>query len=156
MRRGICAGPCRWGGARRGRHSLQPGTAHLAGLPPTAGLIAFAAGAIGFAAFGANRFLACADLTIAPIFAGGLATLAATESRDYFALWWPLGRDLKGETIEGVLVIAFQAPLSFLNGYKFQDGARRAARQRRTPLNLIVPEASSIVEIDFTRRANSH
>jgi MFS superfamily sulfate permease-like transporter len=106
--------------------SSQLGTAHLAGLLPTAGLIAFAAGAIGFAAFGANRFLvACADSTIAPIFAGGLATLAATGSRDYFALWWPPGRDLKGETIEGVLVIAFQAPRSFLNAHKFQDGAQR-------------------------------
>ena len=61
--------------------SSQLGTAHLAGLLHTAGLIAFAAGAIGFAAFGANRFLVtCADSTIAPIFAGGLATLAATGS----------------------------------------------------------------------------
>jgi sulfate permease, SulP family len=65
----------------------QLGTAHLAGFPPTAGLIAFAAGAIGFAALGANRFVAvCADSTIAPIFAGGLATLAATGSHDYLAL----------------------------------------------------------------------
>jgi sulfate permease, SulP family len=66
------------------------------------------------------------------------------------SIWWPPGRDLKGETIEGVLVIAFQAPLSFLNAYKFQDSARRAVRQSRIPLDLIVLEASSIVEIDFT------
>ncbi|MGH6847153.1 MAG: SulP family inorganic anion transporter [Methylocella sp.] len=66
------------------------------------------------------------------------------------SIWWPPGRDRKGETIEGVLVIAFQAPLSFLNAYKFQDSARRAVRQGRTPLDLIVLEASSIVEIDFT------
>jgi sulfate permease, SulP family len=66
------------------------------------------------------------------------------------SIWWPPGSDLKGETIEGVRVIAFQAPLSFLNAYKFQDGARRAVRQSRTPLDLIVLEASSIVEIDFT------
>jgi MFS superfamily sulfate permease-like transporter len=66
------------------------------------------------------------------------------------SIWWPPGRDLKSETIEGVLVIAFQAPLSFLNAYQFQDGARRVARQSPTPLNLIVLEASSIVEIDFT------
>jgi SulP family sulfate permease len=50
-------------------------------------LIAFAAGSVGFAAFGANRFVAaCADSTIAPIFAGGLATVAASGSHDYFAL----------------------------------------------------------------------
>ena len=66
------------------------------------------------------------------------------------SIWWPPGRDPKGETIEGVLVIAFQAPLSFLNAYAFQDGARRVVRQSRTPLDLIVLEASSIVEIDFT------
>ena len=33
---------------------------------------------------------------------------------------------------------------------RVQDGARRAVRQSRTPLDLIVLEASSIVEIDFT------
>jgi MFS superfamily sulfate permease-like transporter len=66
------------------------------------------------------------------------------------SIWWPPGRDLKSETIEGVLVIAFQAPLSFLNAYQFQDGARCVARQSPTPLDLIVLEASSIVEIDFT------
>jgi SulP family sulfate permease len=70
------------------------------------------------------------------------------------SIWWPPGRHLKGETIEGVVVIAFQAPLTFLNVYKFQDGARRAIiqhrKQRRAPPGLIVLEASSIVEIDFT------
>jgi sulfate permease, SulP family len=78
------------------------------------------------------------------------ARLITLEKVPGTSIWWPPGRDFKGETIEGVLVIAFQAPLSFLNAYKFQDGARRAARQSRTPLDLIVLEASSIVEIDFT------
>jgi MFS superfamily sulfate permease-like transporter len=65
----------------------QMATAHLAGFPPTTGLIAFAAASIGFAAIGANHFLvACADSTIAPIFAGGLATVAASGNHDYFAL----------------------------------------------------------------------
>jgi SulP family sulfate permease len=65
----------------------QMATAHLAGFPPATGLIAFAAASVGFAAIGANHFLvACADSTIAPIFAGGLATLAASGSQDYFAL----------------------------------------------------------------------
>jgi sulfate permease, SulP family len=66
------------------------------------------------------------------------------------SIWWPPSRDHKGETIEGVLVMAFQAPLSFLNAYKFQDSARRAMRQSGVPPELIVLEASSIVEIDFT------
>ncbi|PZR84248.1 MAG: hypothetical protein DLM68_13185 [Hyphomicrobiales bacterium] len=78
------------------------------------------------------------------------ARLITFEKVPGTSIWWPPGRDLKGETVEGVLVIAFQAPLSFLNAYKFQDSARRVVRQSRTPLNLIVLEASSIVEIEFT------
>ncbi|OJW31046.1 MAG: hypothetical protein BGO51_26680 [Rhodospirillales bacterium 69-11] len=56
----------------------QLATARLAGLPPETGLFAALAGGIGFAVFGTNRFLSAgADSTIAPIFAGGLAALAA-------------------------------------------------------------------------------
>jgi SulP family sulfate permease len=62
----------------------QLATARLAGMPTETGLYAFAAGALAFAAFGVNRFLSAgADSTIAPIFAGGLAALAATGTRDY-------------------------------------------------------------------------
>jgi MFS superfamily sulfate permease-like transporter len=62
----------------------QLATARLAGLPPATGLVAFVAGTLGFAIFGTNRFLSCgADSTIAPIFAGGLAAIAATASPDY-------------------------------------------------------------------------
>jgi MFS superfamily sulfate permease-like transporter len=65
----------------------QIGTVHLAGFPSSAGLIAFAAGTAGFAVLGANRFLVvCADSTMAPIFAGGLAAMAATGSGHYFGL----------------------------------------------------------------------
>ena len=57
----------------------QMATAHLAGFPPVQGFAAFAAGAAGFALIGANRYLVvCADSTIAPIFAAGLAHLAMT------------------------------------------------------------------------------
>jgi sulfate permease, SulP family len=78
------------------------------------------------------------------------ARLITFEKVQGTSIWWPPGRDHKGETIEGVLVVAFQAPLSFLNAYAFQDSARRVVKQSRTPLDLIVLEASSIVEIDFT------
>jgi SulP family sulfate permease len=78
------------------------------------------------------------------------ARLITFERVPETSIWWPPGRDLKGETIEGVRVIAFQAPLSFLNAYTFQDGARRAVSDSRAPIELIVLEASSIVEIDFT------
>jgi MFS superfamily sulfate permease-like transporter len=55
-------------------------------MPPQAGLFTFAAGAVGFAVFGTNRFLvAGADSTIAPIIASGLAALAGIGSPAYGA-----------------------------------------------------------------------
>jgi sulfate permease, SulP family len=65
----------------------QLATARLAGMPPETGLYAFAAGSLAFAAFGANRFMSvAADSTIAPIIAGGVASLAAVGSPHYAEL----------------------------------------------------------------------
>jgi MFS superfamily sulfate permease-like transporter len=65
----------------------QMATARLGGFSPLIGLFAFLAGSTAFAVFGSNRFLSSgADSTITPIFAGGLAMLAATGSTDYAAL----------------------------------------------------------------------
>ena len=65
----------------------QMATARLAHVPPQIGFFAFIMGSIGFAVFGANRFLSCgADSTITPIFAGGLLLMAASSSPDYQAL----------------------------------------------------------------------
>jgi MFS superfamily sulfate permease-like transporter len=65
-------------------------------------------------------------------------------------VWWPPHPTVKGEKEDGVLVMAFQAPLSFLNAQDFRRGILDAlARQDRTP-RLVVLEASSIVAIDYT------
>ena len=65
----------------------QMATAKLGGFTPETGFFAFMAGSLGFALFGANRFLSCgADSTITPIFAGGLALLAASGSSEYGSL----------------------------------------------------------------------
>jgi sulfate permease, SulP family len=65
----------------------QLATARLAGMPPETGLYAFVAGSLAFAAFGANRFMSvAADSTIAPIFAGGVASLAAVGTPHYTEL----------------------------------------------------------------------
>lgn len=65
----------------------QMATARLGGLAPEIGFLAFIAGSLGFALLGSNRFLSCgADSTIAPIFAGGLALLAASGSPQYHTL----------------------------------------------------------------------
>jgi sulfate permease, SulP family len=65
----------------------QMATARLGGFDPQIGFFAFLAGSLAFAAFGSNRFLSCgADSTITPIFAGGLAVLAASGTPDYAVL----------------------------------------------------------------------
>ncbi|MGY3469396.1 SulP family sulfate permease [Bradyrhizobium sp. LM6.11] len=65
----------------------QMATARLGGFAPQIGFFAFMAGSLGFAMLGGNRFLSCgADSTITPIFAGGLAALAAAGSPDYQGL----------------------------------------------------------------------
>src|SRR6201995_5625093 len=79
----------------------QMATARLGGFEPQIGFFAFIAGSVGFAMLGGNRFLSCgADSTITPIFAGGLAALAATGSADYQALAIALA------LIVGVMLVA--------------------------------------------------
>ncbi|MGD0721873.1 MAG: SulP family inorganic anion transporter [Roseiarcus sp.] len=65
-------------------------------------------------------------------------------------IWWPkTSAGQAGETIPGVLVIAPQAPLSFLNAYEFEHAIQRLTAAR-APVRLVVIEADSIVEIDYT------
>lgn len=65
----------------------QMATARLGGFAPQIGFFAFMAGSLGFALLGGNRFLSCgADSTITPIFAGGLAAMAAVGSPEYQGL----------------------------------------------------------------------
>lgn len=65
----------------------QMATARLGGFAPQIGFLAFIAGSLGFAILGGNRLLSCgADSTITPIFASGLALLAASGSPDYVPL----------------------------------------------------------------------
>ena len=62
----------------------QLATARLVGMPPIAGLAAFVAGTLAFAAIGANRFMSVgADSTIAPIMASALVAIAAAGSGPY-------------------------------------------------------------------------
>jgi sulfate permease, SulP family len=65
----------------------QLATARLTGMPPMAGLFAFAAGTFAFAAFGGNRFVSVgADSTIAPIMAGALVALAVPGAVQYASM----------------------------------------------------------------------
>jgi sulfate permease, SulP family len=60
-------------------------------------------------------------------------------------IWWPT----KGEKIDGLLVLGFQAPLAFLNAEIFSRGVRHEI-DACPKLKLMVLEASSIAEIDYT------
>ncbi|MBX7431855.1 SulP family inorganic anion transporter [Mycobacterium sp. Y57] len=65
----------------------QLATARLADMPPITGFCAFIAGSVVFAVLGSNpRMSVGADSTIAPLFAAGVAALAATGSADYVGL----------------------------------------------------------------------
>src|SRR6476659_6592220 len=65
----------------------QLATARLAGMPPETGIYAFVAGSVAFAILGANRFMSVgADSTIAPIFAGGLASIALASGHGHAQL----------------------------------------------------------------------
>ncbi len=65
----------------------QMATARLGNLSPQAGFFAFIAATLAFAVFGSSRQVSTgADSTITPIFAGGLALLAASGAPHYAAL----------------------------------------------------------------------
>jgi len=66
------------------------------------------------------------------------------------SIWWPPSAANVGDQIPGVLVAAFQAPLSFVNADRFKLGLRGMLDARHGSVKLIVLEASNIVEIDYT------
>jgi sulfate permease, SulP family len=64
-------------------------------------------------------------------------------------VWWPQSPKMKGEKLEGVMVLAFQAPLAFVNADIFERNTIQAM-DSRPGLKLVVLEASGIAAIDFT------
>ncbi|MGH6819101.1 MAG: SulP family inorganic anion transporter [Methylovirgula sp.] len=64
------------------------------------------------------------------------------------SIWWPPTPNQKGETLAGVAVLAFDAPLSFLNAYRFRREITDILRS--APAKLVVLEATNISQIDFT------
>lgn len=65
-------------------------------------------------------------------------------------VWWPQNTALTGERLPAALIVAFQAPLSFLNADTFQRDLAAAIERRNGSMRLVVLEASSIVEIDYS------
>ncbi|PTM93542.1 SulP family inorganic anion transporter [Mycoplana dimorpha] len=66
------------------------------------------------------------------------------------SIWWPPNGEPAGERVEGVLVVAFQAPLSFVNAGRFGRDFRAMVAARAGSLNHVIFEASSVIDIDYT------
>ncbi|MDE2182938.1 MAG: SulP family inorganic anion transporter [Alphaproteobacteria bacterium] len=66
------------------------------------------------------------------------------------SVWWPPSGGAAGGAEGGVLVLAYQAPLSFLNAQHFQSEFLDRIGRAREPLKAVILEASSVVEIDYT------
>ncbi len=65
-------------------------------------------------------------------------------------IWWPASPHLSGEQDGKVLVVGFQAPLSFLNADDFRRDTLALLQGPAEKPRLLVIEATGIVEIDFT------
>jgi len=77
------------------------------------------------------------------------ARVVAFERVPDTSIWWPKGA-MKGESEPGVVVAGLQAPLAFLNAYRFRADVRDMLRAHGQPVRLFVLEATGIVEIDYT------
>ena len=66
------------------------------------------------------------------------------------SIWWPPSPHSRGEKEPNVIVAGFQAPLSFLNAYRFRRDILDALQLSTPKARLIVLEATGILEIDFT------
>jgi sulfate permease, SulP family len=65
-------------------------------------------------------------------------------------VWWPHSPELHVQHNEAVMVVGFQAPLSFLNAARFRSELLGLVQSAMTKPKLIVIEATGILEIDFT------
>ena len=66
-------------------------------------------------------------------------------------VWWPTTPGSPpGETVPGVAVLSFQAPLTFLNAETFARQLQDAIAPGKSEVKLAVLEAAGILNVDFT------
>jgi MFS superfamily sulfate permease-like transporter len=78
------------------------------------------------------------------------ARLTVFERVPGTSIWWPSSQHIPGESEPNIMVVGFQAPLSFLNAYPFRRDMVKLLQSPPQQTRLIVLEATGIVEIDFT------
>jgi sulfate permease, SulP family len=76
------------------------------------------------------------------------ARLAVFERVPGTTIWWPANPNIRGEHVPRVAVVGLQAPLSFLNAPGFRTDVENILQASKP--ELLVLEASGMVEIDFT------
>jgi MFS superfamily sulfate permease-like transporter len=64
-------------------------------------------------------------------------------------IWWPAGQQGASESLPGVLVLGFSAPILFANAEPFRRGMLALIDNRR-PLSLVVFEAGGVAHLDYT------
>jgi sulfate permease, SulP family len=78
------------------------------------------------------------------------ARLTVFERVPGTTIWWPSSQNIPGESEPNIMVVGFQAPLSFLNAYPFRRDMMKLLQSPPQRTRLVVLEATGIVEIDFT------
>ena len=78
------------------------------------------------------------------------ARLTVFERVPGTTIWWPSSQHIPGESELNIMVVGFQAPLSFLNAYPFRRDMVKLLQSSPQQTRLVVLEATGIVEIDFT------
>ncbi|HTV11824.1 MAG TPA: SulP family inorganic anion transporter [Acidimicrobiales bacterium] len=119
----------------------QMATAHLANMPTVAGFYAFIAGSAAFAIFGRDPAMSVgADSTTAPVFAAGVAAVAATGTPGYEHLVSAVALVVGGLLLGvGALRLGWVAdflPLSVITGVLAGIGVEIVVKQLPTVLGL--------------------
>ncbi|MDQ2861449.1 MAG: SulP family inorganic anion transporter [Pseudomonadota bacterium] len=66
-------------------------------------------------------------------------------------IWWPITGAAQADSAPGVVVVVgFQAPLSFLNADNFRRQVTASAHVGQGNVKLLILEAAGIIDIDFT------
>jgi len=65
-------------------------------------------------------------------------------------VWWPTTVASQGESVPGVAVLGFQAPLSFLNADSFRRQVVEAAHVGQGDVKVLILEAAGVIDVDFT------
>jgi MFS superfamily sulfate permease-like transporter len=66
------------------------------------------------------------------------------------SVWWPASAGKPGETLPGIAVLTFQAPLTFLNAAQFEQEMLAQIAPGASDIRLAVLEAAGIIHIDIT------